>query len=168
MLCTSHYSKPRLTLTVNCHCPYCGKGHGSELQYCCLENFMDKGAWWATVHGVTESDMAEGLSTSLFYRPVGTEAHRGSGTCLSLPDSEGCVQATRSCLAWSGGLRRPSEGGGTEWRLEKWVTAGENWKKSREGRGKAAASPHCSLRHSACVPASLPSARAGWSLGIQK
>ena len=32
-----------------------GKGHGNPLQYSCLENPMDKGAWWATVHGVTKS-----------------------------------------------------------------------------------------------------------------
>ena len=30
-----------------------------QLQYSCLENYMDRGAWWATVHGITESDMAE-------------------------------------------------------------------------------------------------------------
>ena len=34
-----------------------GGGHGSPLQYPCLENPMDRGAWRATVHGVTkESD----------------------------------------------------------------------------------------------------------------
>ena len=32
-----------------------GGGHGNPLQYSCLENSMDKGAWWATVHEVTES-----------------------------------------------------------------------------------------------------------------
>ena len=32
-----------------------GGGHGSPLQYSCLENPMDRGAWWATVHGVAES-----------------------------------------------------------------------------------------------------------------
>ena len=32
-----------------------GKGNGSPLQYSCLENPMDRGAWWATVHGVTKS-----------------------------------------------------------------------------------------------------------------
>ena len=32
-----------------------GEGHGTPLQCSCLENPMDRGAWWATVHGVTES-----------------------------------------------------------------------------------------------------------------
>ena len=34
-------------------CP--GEGHGNPLQYSCLENPMDRGAWPATVHGVTKS-----------------------------------------------------------------------------------------------------------------
>ena len=32
-----------------------GGGHGNPLQYSCLENPMDRGAWLATVHGVTKS-----------------------------------------------------------------------------------------------------------------
>ena len=41
-----------------------GGGHGNSLQYSCLENIMDRGAWWApvlvaTVHRITESDMIE-------------------------------------------------------------------------------------------------------------
>ena len=32
-----------------------GGGHGNPLQYSCLENPMDRGAWWATVHGFTKS-----------------------------------------------------------------------------------------------------------------
>ena len=31
-----------------------GEGNGNPLQYSCLENPMDRGAWWATVHTVTE------------------------------------------------------------------------------------------------------------------
>ena len=34
-------------------------GSGDPLQDSCLENSMDRGAWWATVHGVTESDRTE-------------------------------------------------------------------------------------------------------------
>ena len=30
------------------------EGNGNPLQYSCLENPMDKGAWWATVHGVAK------------------------------------------------------------------------------------------------------------------
>ena len=32
-----------------------GEGNGNPLQYSGLENFMDRGAWWATVHGVAKS-----------------------------------------------------------------------------------------------------------------
>ena len=32
-----------------------GREHGNLLQYSCLENPMDRGAWWATVHMVTKS-----------------------------------------------------------------------------------------------------------------
>ena len=32
-----------------------GEGNGNSLQYSCLENSMDRGTWWVTVHGVTKS-----------------------------------------------------------------------------------------------------------------
>ena len=32
-----------------------GEGNGNPLQYLCLENLMDRGAWWAAVHGVAKS-----------------------------------------------------------------------------------------------------------------
>ena len=34
---------------------YSGEGNGNPLPYSCLENSMDRGAWWATVHGVAVS-----------------------------------------------------------------------------------------------------------------
>ena len=44
-------------------CP--GDGHGNPLQYSCRENPMDRGAWWAIVHGGhRESDMTEWFSTA--------------------------------------------------------------------------------------------------------
>ena len=36
-----------------------GEGNGYLLQYSCLENPMDRGAWWATVHGVAKLDMTD-------------------------------------------------------------------------------------------------------------
>ena len=32
-----------------------GEENGNPLQYLCLENLIDRGAWWAAVHGVTKS-----------------------------------------------------------------------------------------------------------------
>ena len=39
-----------------------GEGNGNPFQYFCLENPMDRGAWWATVHKLTESEATQGLS----------------------------------------------------------------------------------------------------------
>ena len=36
-----------------------GGWHGKPLQYSCLENPMNRGAWWATIHTVAESDTTE-------------------------------------------------------------------------------------------------------------
>ena len=34
---------------------FLGEGNGNPLQYSCLENSMDREAWWVTVHGVSKS-----------------------------------------------------------------------------------------------------------------
>ena len=45
-----------------------GGRNGNSLQYSCLENSMDRGVWWATVHGVAkELNMTERLSTQHHY-----------------------------------------------------------------------------------------------------
>ena len=44
-----------------------GVGNGNPLQYSCLENFMDRGAWWATVHGVTKSQTWLGVQRNTTF-----------------------------------------------------------------------------------------------------
>ena len=47
-----------------------GEGNGYPLQYSCLKNSMDRGAWWATVHGAAKGDFHFTLlieTTELFY-----------------------------------------------------------------------------------------------------
>ena len=39
-----------------------GVGNENTLQYSCLGNAKDKGAWWAIVHGVVESDMTDQIT----------------------------------------------------------------------------------------------------------
>ena len=42
-----------------------GQGNGNPLQYSCLENSMDRGVWWAIVHGVAKSQvMTERLTNT--------------------------------------------------------------------------------------------------------
>ena len=44
-----------------------GEGNGNPLQDSCLENPMDGGAWWATVHGITKSRTKLSDFTSLHF-----------------------------------------------------------------------------------------------------
>ena len=44
-----------------------GEGNGTPLQYSCLENPMDGGAWWATVHGFAKSQTQLSDFTFTFY-----------------------------------------------------------------------------------------------------
>ena len=60
-----HYDKENFHLL----CAYYGEGNGTPLQYSCLENPMDGGAWWAAVHGVAKSQtrLSDFTFTSHFY-----------------------------------------------------------------------------------------------------
>ena len=55
----SHHEKPPEVTCTSRGTPGCpastGEGNGTPLQYSCLENPMDGGAWWASVYGVAQS-----------------------------------------------------------------------------------------------------------------
>ena len=62
-----------------------GEEPGNPLQYSCLENPMDRGAWWAAVHGVTKSwTRLKWLSTHMH---TWTTHSRPDGGRLELQDS---------------------------------------------------------------------------------
>ena len=58
-----------------------GEGNGSPLQHSCLENPMDGGAWWATVHGVVKSRPQGGEESATTKRLHFTSLH----TAVLLP-----------------------------------------------------------------------------------
>ena len=51
--------------------PWIFPGNGNPLQYSCLGNPMDRGAWWATVHGVAKSRIQLSDWTTTILRPLG-------------------------------------------------------------------------------------------------
>ena len=51
-----------------------GEGNGNLLQYSCLRNSMDRGAWWATVHGVAEKlDVTQQLHNNMYIYRANTK-----------------------------------------------------------------------------------------------
>ena len=50
-----------------------GEGNGTPLQYSCLENSMDSGAWWATVHGVSDPGGFPTQDTDGLWSQPGTD-----------------------------------------------------------------------------------------------
>ena len=60
-----------------------GEGNGNSLQYSCLENLIDRGAWQATVHGVSKSRIR--LRDFTFIRHILCDLLVYSLTSLSSP-----------------------------------------------------------------------------------
>ena len=54
-------------LLRNTRLPQVREGNGIPLQYSCLENLMDRGAWWAVVHGAAKSWTRLSDFTSTFH-----------------------------------------------------------------------------------------------------
>ena len=69
-----------------------GEGNGNPLQYFCLENSMDRGAWWATVHGVAE-ELGEDEMVGWHHRLVGHEFEQD----LGVGDGQGSLVC---CSPW--------------------------------------------------------------------
>ena len=87
---------------------YPGERNGNPLQYSCLENYKERGAWWAAVHGIAEWDMTEWLTSSLSLKIKSTLL---SGLPRSLSGQESaCEEGDRASIPGSG--RYPGEGNG--------------------------------------------------------
>ena len=81
-----------------------GEGHGTSVQYSCLENSMDRGTWRASVHGVSKSRMRLSNFTFTFHfhvleKEMATHSSvlawriPGTGEPGGLPDVSGVAQS---------------------------------------------------------------------------
>ena len=87
-----------------------GEGNGNPLQYCCLENPMDGGAWRATVHRVTKSwtrlrDFTFSLSAGI-ENGVPTEVTNSLAPCHRSPPGDWRYSHVHTC-SWSSVKRPP-------------------------------------------------------------
>ena len=98
----------------------CWGGHGNPLQYSCLENPMDRGAWWAAVHGVLQSRtrlkrlnmhacIGEGNGNPLQYSFLGNPRDGGAWWAAVAQSLWGRTESTR--------LKRLSSSSRKVWRV---------------------------------------------------
>ena len=79
---------------------YFGEGKGNPLQYSCLENLVDGGAWWAAVHRVTQSQTR--LKRLSMHECIGEEnSNPLQYSCLENPSDRGAWWAAISWVAES-------------------------------------------------------------------
>ena len=71
--------------------PYIGEGNGNPLQYSCLENSVDGGAWWTAVHGVAQSRTR--LKQLSMRACIGEGHGNPQYSCLEHPMDRGAWQA---------------------------------------------------------------------------
>ena len=75
-----------------------GEGNGNPLQYSCLENSMDGGAWWAAVHGVAKNQtpLSDFTFTFHFHASEKEMANHSSVLAWRIQGRESLV----SCCLW--------------------------------------------------------------------
>ena len=69
-----------------------GEGDGTPLQYSCLENPMDGGAWWAAVHGVAKSRTRLRDFTSTFHFHALGPRPKGKGLDIWVANNRTCTE----------------------------------------------------------------------------
>ena len=77
-----------------------GEGNGAPLQYSCLENPMDGGAWWAAVHGFAKS--RTGLTDFTFTFHLHAWRRKWQSTPVFLPGESQGPGSLVGCRLWGG------------------------------------------------------------------
>ena len=75
------------------------EGNGTPLQYSCLENPMDGGAWWAAVHGVAKSRTRLSDFTFTFHFHA-LEKEKWQPTPVFLPGESQGLRSLVGCRLW--------------------------------------------------------------------
>ena len=135
-----------------------GEGNGNPLQYSCLENPMDGGAWWATVHEVTKSQtwLSDWLSRHAYWIWILSffEVHHNGIVMAQRLKASACNAGDLGSILGSG--RSPGEGNGNPFHyscLENPMDGGTWWATVRgvtKSRTRLSDFTH-SLTHGQCI-----------------